>query len=149
MKVTYNKIEYDCNDLFSYRDFGGKNAKHHYENISDGIIIYGSCFSQEIPDLHIFPDNLTGVTFIKSNLDNVYIPVGNTVIDCRQRRFKVQNDLNDWLIDVSNIPTMPINYKMFTKMGLPMPKPMDIPLVKVDEVVDLVKVAEVKKLEIV
>ena len=150
MKFTYKKIEYNINDEFSFKDFAGKQAKHHYENMPSNIIIYGSCFSQEIPDIHIFPEDMTGVKFIKCNLDNVFIPTGNTIIDCWQRRFKVQNDMNDWLINEINQPTMPTNHKYFTKLGLPMPLPKDIPQIKVYEVIDLVKVAEeIKKLEII
>lgn len=149
MIFIYNKTEYNINDEFSFKDFAGKPAKHHYENMPSNIVIYGSCFSQETPDIHIFPENLTGVTFIKCNLENVFIPIGNTIIDCSQRRFFVQNDKNDWLIDINNNPTMPTNHKYFTKLGLPMPLPKDIPITKVDEAVDLIKVAEIKKLEII
>src|SRR3990167_602993 len=133
MIFTYNKTEYNLNDDYSFKDFTGRS------NLEVSGIIYGSCFSQEIPDNHIFPDNMTGVTFIKCNLDNVFIPAGNTIIDCWQRRFKVQNDLNDWLLDKNNQPTMPTNHKYFTKFNLPMPLPEDIPLIKVDEVIDLIK----------
>lgn len=143
MIITYNEIQYDCSDEFSFKDFTGR------ANLNPLGVVYGSCFSQETPDSHIFPDNITGVTFIKCNLDNVFIPQGNTVIDCWQRRFKVQDDLNDWLIGTDNKPTMPFNHKIFTKLGLPMPLPKDIPPPKVSERIDLIKVAEIKKLEII
>jgi len=151
MIKIYNKIEYNINDDYSFKDFTGRS------NLEVSGIVYGSCFSQEIPDNHIFPNDMTGVTFIKCNLDNVFIPVGNTIIDCSQRRFFVQNDKNDWLIndwqdwllDVNDKPTMPTNHKYFTKFGLPMPLPEDIPIAKADEPIDLIKVAEIKKLEII
>ena len=143
MIKTYNKTEYNLNDDYSFKDFTGRS------NLEVSGIIYGSCFSQEIPDNHIFPDNMTGVTFIKCNLDNVFIPAGNTIIDCSQRIFFVQNDKNDWLINELNLPIMPVNHKYFTKFGLPMPLPEDIPIVKAEEPIDLIKVAENKKLEII
>lgn len=145
-KFTYNNFEYNINDVYSFKDFTGR-AAHVLEDISG--IVYASCFSNETPDAHIFPDNISGVIFIKCNLDNVFIPVGNTVIDCSQRRFKVQNDGNDWLIDGASKPTLPINHKIFTKFGLPMPKPMDIPAIRVTECVDLLEVAKTKKLEVI
>jgi hypothetical protein len=47
----------------------------------------------------IFPDDMTGVTFYNCNLDNVYVPPGNTVIGGSQRRIKVQNDWEDWILE--------------------------------------------------
>ena len=44
---------------------------------------------------------------------------------------------------------MPVNHKYFTKFNLPMPLPEDIPQIKSDEPIDLIKVAEIKKLEII
>lgn len=139
MKQTYNKIEYDINPDYSFKDFTNRSHQH-LEGISG--VVYGSCFSNETPNAHIFPDTMIGVSFIKCNLDNVFIPAGNTVIDCSQQRFKKQNDLNDWLIDSKGIPTMPINHKIFTKMGLLIPLAKDIPLTEVSEAVDLLEVAK-------
>ena len=146
MKQTYNQIEYDINPEYSFKDFTNRSHQH-LENISG--VVYRSCFSNDNPDAHIFPDTMTGVTFIYCNLDNVFIPAGNTVIDCSQKKFKAQNDLNDWLIDDKGKPTMPINHKAFTKQGLPVPKPADIPLVKGEKVVDLLEVAKLNVIEII
>ena len=143
MIKIYNQTEYNLNDDYSFQDFTGRS------NLEVSGIVYGSCFSQEITDNHIFPDDMTGVIFIKCNLDNVFIPAGNIVIDCSQRRFFVQNDKNDWLINEKNEPIMPVNHKYFTKFNLPMPLPEDIPQIKSDEPIDLIKVAEIKKLEII
>ena len=142
MLITYNKTEYDCSDEFSFKDFTGRGDVH-FGGMKADMIIYGSCFSHEIPDIQIFPD--IPITFIKCNLDNVRLSSKQTAIDCWQRRFKVQNDRNDWLIDAVAKPVMPFNHKVFTKMDLPMPLPKDIPLVMVTEVVDLIEVAKVKK----
>lgn len=139
MKITYNEITYNCSDEFSFKDFTGR------ANINPSGIIYASCFSQEEADRHIFPDGMTGVTFIKCNLMNVFIPAGNTVIDCLQERFKVQNDRNDWLIGADNKPTMPIDHKIFTKLGLPIPNPLDIPKIKLGQCLDLLEYAKFLK----
>ena len=145
MLKTYEGVEYDINEALSFKDFSGR-GKPHFPSVKG--VIYGSCFSQETPDNHIFPEDMEGVTFIKCNLDNVYIPPKNTVIDCWQRRFKVQNDRNDWLIDVNDLPVKPVQFKIFEKLALPLPEPKDIPLAMLSEddaIVDLVKFAEIKK----
>lgn len=136
MKITYNKIEYTCSDIYSFKDFTGQG------NLEVSGIIYASCFSQEDLDRHIFPNNMKGVTFIKCNLMNVFIPSGNIIIDCNTNRFQVQNDLNDWIIDLDNKPIEPIDAKIFIKLGLPIPNPKDIPTTKVDVVIDLKEVAK-------
>lgn len=141
MKLTYNKIEYDYNEVFSFKDFTNRT------NIELSGVVYASCFSQETPDNQIFVAGMTGVTFIKCNLDNVSIPDGNTVIDCSQKRFKVQNDLNDWIIDTANNPVEPVNAKIFVKLGLPIPKPEDIPVIKVDKVIDLLEKAKIESVK--
>ena len=141
--MKYNEIEYILNDKFSTKDFTGVQGIINYKDISG--VVYASCFSQEIPDIHIFPDDMIGVTFVKCNLDNVFIPAGNTIIDCSQRRFKIQTDLNDWIIGLDNKPIEPIDKKIFVKFGLPVPDPKDIPIVKVDKRIDLWEVAKTKQ----
>lgn len=66
--------------------------------------IEGSCFSQETPDSVVFPADMQGVTFIRCNLDNVFMPEGNTVIGGSQRRFMALDDGNDWFVDENNNP---------------------------------------------
>lgn len=139
MKITFENTEYDYNPEYSFKDFTGQKI-----SIPDGSVVYGSCFSQEIPDNHIFSEDMKGVTFVKCNLDNVFIPEGNTVTHSTQRRFKVQNDLNDWEIDENNEPVRPIDFHIYEKRGLEVPKVEDIPQVKVTRPVDLIKVAESK-----
>lgn len=109
---------------YSFRDFTCRILQH--EKIEPQTI-EGSCFSQETPDSRIFPENMTGVTFLRCNLDNCHIPAGNTVEGGSQRRFKVQNDREDWEIDADNNPVRPVNWKALTKQGLPVPKPEDLP----------------------
>lgn len=141
MKFTYLETEYDIDDELSFKNFTGFEFYSRPEYDFSNKIVYQTCFSQETPDSDIFKD-VRGATFIKCNMDNVLIPDGNTVIDCWQRRYKVQNDLNDWLVDTTDKPTMPIDHKIFTKFGLPIPDPKDIPADKVEKVIDLRKEAE-------
>lgn len=132
--------DYSYDDKRSFRDWTGC----YFPDVDwSGKVIYASVFSNETPDAHIFPDDMKGVTFIKCNLDNVFIPDGNTVIDCWQKRFKIQNDLNDWLVDENNNPIKPTDYKIFEKFNLPVPSPDKIPISKVSQRIDLI--AEAKK----
>lgn len=124
--------------MSSFKDFTGRNLRN--EKIEPGETIEASCFSQEKPDTHVFPDDMTGVTFLRCNLDNVFIPEGNLMIDCRQRRFLVQNDGNDWEVDENNLPVQLLNNKIFTKLGLDAPTPEELPLERVDEAIDWVAV---------
>jgi hypothetical protein len=82
-----------------------------------GLVLDRHCFSQETPDADIFPDGMTGVTFLNCNLDNCYIPEGNTVVGGSQRRFAPQNDLRDWEIDYDDNPTTLINEESWTARG--------------------------------
>jgi len=143
MKIQYEDKIVDMDEEFSQKDFIGMRTV----SIPDNVNVYGSCFSKEVPDTVVFPDNMAGVTFYNCNLDNVVIPSGNTVVGGSNKRFKVQNDLNDWLIDELDKPTMPVGHKIFDKFGLPMPLPKDIPLTKVDVVVNLQEIAEAKLAE--
>lgn len=133
--VGVNVITFD--DKYSFKDYTGQKV-----SIPSNTVVYASCFSQEIVDRKIFDDLMTGVKFYNCNLDNCVIPPGNTAIGGSQRRFQVQNDRNDWLIDVNNKPTMPTNQNIFIKLNLPMPKPEDIPAQMVSEVIDLLKLAQ-------
>lgn len=109
---------------YSHKDFTGRNLTAHK---IEPQVIRGSCFSQETPDSVVFPADMTGVTFEYCNLDNCVIPAGNTVIGGSQRRFQVQNDLNDWEIDEQNIPLCLVNYLHLYKQGIIHPAPGEIP----------------------
>ena len=88
--------------IYSNKDFTGRNLSQATD--LDGQTIINSCFSQEIPDTHVFPDGMKNVTFINCNLDNCFIPSGNIVQGGSQRRFKVQQDGFDWIVDANNNP---------------------------------------------
>ena len=91
---------------YSNKDFTNRDLRE-VEDIN-GQTITGSCFSQERPNTHVFPFDMKGVTFINCNLDNCFIPAGNTVQGGSQRRFRAQDDGFDWLIDESGLPLMRI-----------------------------------------
>lgn len=88
--------------VYNFKDFTGQFLQD--ADFSGVTEIVRSCFSQEKPDTHVFPDDLSGVVFVDCNLDNVYIPPGNVTVNCSQRRFKAQDDGYDWLIDENDNP---------------------------------------------
>jgi hypothetical protein len=131
----------NCSDI-SCQDFTGNT----FVDIPDGSYVYGACFSQETPWSRIFRENMRNVTFRNCNMMNVYIPQSNNniVIDCQTDSFQVQNDLNDWILDSFGNPVKPVDHIAFTKRGLPMPLPSDIPAERVSNRIDLIEVAKAK-----
>ena len=117
-------IEKKYNQKYSLKDFTGRTLKDA-EDLKD-MIVYASCFSQETPDSHIFPENMKDITFVNCNLDNVYIPAGNTIVGGSQRRFKVQNDKMNWFVDKNNNPIEPLDKEIYLKAGLSI-DPKDLP----------------------
>ena len=115
---------YNADDKYSWKDFTGRTLQDTKD--LDNKIIFGSCFSQEIPDTKVFPDDMKNVIFVNCNLDNVYIPAGNTVIGSTQRRFKVQTDRSDWFVDNDNKPIKPIDEDKYIELGLST-DPKDLP----------------------
>ena len=110
----------NCNEKYSFKDF----THQSFRDVTDlipGMVIVGSCFYQENkPDSHIFPETMTGVTFLRCNLDNIFIPPGNTVgaiqgVESTQKRIKVQNDGYDWLLDEKHKPIEPYDKKALLK----------------------------------
>ena len=90
---------------YSHKDFTGRNLHDAYD--INGQIVTGSCFSQEQIDSHIFPETMTGVTFINCNLDNCFIPAGNIVNGGSQRRY-MNIDGIPMIVDADNNPTVPL-----------------------------------------
>ncbi len=128
MILNYKGIPYLLSDKYSNKDFTGHDLSAR--NDMDGIVIHGSCFSNEELDAKSLPQNLVGTTFILCNLANVKIPAGATVIDCNTMRFKVQNDGEDWVVDSQNKPVEPIAKKLFLMYGLSI-DPLQIPPSKI------------------
>lgn len=78
----------------------------------------------------VFPSGMTGVEFVACNLDNVIIPFGNTVHSTSiNRRIQLQNDLEDWILNVLNKPIEPRNKAARLKVGVSI-SPADIPLTR-------------------
>lgn len=96
-QVNHNGTVYEIYDALSNKDMTGWNLSQRTD--MDNKVIYNICLSNETPDAEVLPANLTGATFIASNLDNVLVPEGNTIIDCLTRRFQVQNDNEDWFLE--------------------------------------------------
>lgn len=115
-------------DKFSFRDFTNTSVA-----VPNNITIHGSVFSHEKPDSKVFPDKMTGVVFVKCNLDNCFIPKGNKIVDCSQLRFQVQNDQNDWIVDKDNKPVTPIDADILAKRGVTVPKPESLSVCKLTE----------------
>ncbi|MHC4397693.1 MAG: hypothetical protein ACYS1A_18780 [Planctomycetota bacterium] len=98
-------------------------------------VIKNYCFAQEfsIDDVvtegkRVLPAGLTGVEFIDCNLDNVFIPPGNTVTRGSNKLIQIKNDLMDWVLDnATKLPTEPSNLKRANLMGLNT-DPLQIPV---------------------
>lgn len=79
----------------------------------NNTIIVGSCFYQEWVEgdldvvKDIFPDDMTGVIFRNCNLDNVYVSTNNVIEGGTNKKIKVQNDWDDWILDNSFKPVEP------------------------------------------
>ncbi len=125
-------IDYD--EEFSFKFFSNYSFALNEIDLS-GKTIYSSVFSTEILDFEPFHKDMKDVTFVNCSLDNVVIPNGNTVIynnGFYQKRFKVQNDGEDWVIDKDNKPIEPMNKKLFLRLGFSI-DPKDIPIEPVKE----------------
>lgn len=117
------------NQAYPYHGLSFKSVKAEEFN---NTLIKSSCFYQEwrkgdeevVKD--IFPDGMTGVVFKNCNLDNVYVPLGNTMIECTNKKVKVQNDWDDWILDESLNPVEPINKEVRQEYGVSI-DPNDIP----------------------
>lgn len=121
-EVLYDGVKVEFDDEFSFKVFQTPNVF-----IPNDTIVYASSFYQEnLPDSHVFPDDMTGVKFYNCNLDNVFIPLGNEVFGGTNRRILNQNDLRDWEVDESNVPVTVINEKHWTLLKYSV-DPADIP----------------------
>jgi len=129
-----HNAKYSCQNYM-----GGKAAflkKEPIKELQKGIIV-GTCFYQpERPNSDIFPAGMTGVTFKNCNLDNVLVPIGNTIIGGCHRQIKAQNDWSDWILDdVTLAPKelIPGEKARRLKAGLSI-DPKDIPVKQLTEV---------------
>jgi len=140
--------EKPINEKYSYRAFPCHNVSFKDRNVEEfnNTIIIGSCFYQEWVkgdedvEKDIFPDGMTGVTFEKCNLDNIWIDENkNTVVKtgtdrCFTKKIKVQNDNHAWIVEKRQgewKPVEPVNKEMRLQVGISI-DPKDIPKKKVN-----------------
>ena len=141
MKVQLDGKFYDCDDKWSFKNFSNRPVP----DLPDGIVVYSTAFYHE-QDAAPFPEKMTGVTFVKCNLDNVTVPRGNTIIQCSQKRFRCQKDGCDWEIDADDRPVkLACGGKPFIKFGVTPPTPVEIPETKVKEPVEYLRVRLAEK----
>lgn len=125
-------IAQSFNEKYSYRDFMNQSFKHIDVSEFNNTTIVGSNFYQEWKEgdrdvvKDIFPDGMTGVVFEKCNLDNVFVPDGNIVIGGANRKIKVQNDLEDWVLDETLKAKEPVSKGEYERLGVSA-DPKDIP----------------------
>lgn len=127
------------NKKYSFADFTHQSFKDISVSEFNNTVIKGSCFYQEAKEndtevlKDIFPDGMTGVIFQRCNLDNVLIPLGNTVeSNCTNRKIKIQNDWQDWILDSSLDPVEPMNKNQWLRKGVSI-DPKDIPAEKMTQ----------------
>lgn len=128
------------NEKYSYKDFTQKSLAHLDASEFNNSEIIGSCFYHETPT-EVFPPDILGVTFTKCNMDNVILPEGNTIVGGCHRMLKLQNDLEDWIIDKDGNPVEPTNKERFIRLGLSI-DPKDIPAEKAAENICTQKIAQ-------
>lgn len=127
------------NKKYSFADFMHQSFKDRPAPDFNDSEVKGSCFYQEAKEndtevlKDIFPDGMTGVIFQRCNLDNVLIPLGNTVeSNCTNRKIKIQNDWQDWILDVSLKPEEPMDKARRLRKGVSV-DPKDIPTKKMTQ----------------
>ena len=106
------------NERYSYKDFTGKTLTETDPKEWNDTEVIGSCFASLTPNTRVFPDGITGVKFIKCNLDNVVVPKECTIEGGCHRLIAKQNDGEDWLVDEHLNPIEPLNKSLYTKLGL-------------------------------
>lgn len=124
-------------EKYSFQDFTNQYLREAAD--LDGSVVVGSCFYQVCsydfvgdPLRHIFPEDMQEVVFVDCNLDNVYIPPGNTMRGCSHRRIKQMNDREYWFIDENLTPTEPIHKKRLMRLKANV-NPSKIPVEKISD----------------
>lgn len=134
--ILLNQLSHSCDPKWSYKTFTNQNFFGKDADEFNGKEICASSFYNENPNSNIFPVGMKSVTFIRCNLDNLVISANNTLIDCSTRSFKVQNDLEDWIIDGGNNPIEPFTKQRFIDLGIST-NPVNIPMTKLSEAVTI------------
>lgn len=124
-QVEWNNQTLAYSDEFSFKNY----ADRMEVSFPRGTTVYASVFYRESPDSNVFLSTMTGVTFVECNLDNVVLPVGNelkNVYRPSKRRFFVQNDWRDWILNDSNEPVELIDKDYWLELEYST-RPADIP----------------------
>lgn len=129
--LAVSQVPANINMKYSYGSFAGKSFTAAAAGEFNGQVIYKSVFAQENPDTPVFPPGVSGLLLVCVNVDNVLIPAGVTVNNrggaCgSSRRYKVQNDGRDWIVDGSNRPVRLVNEESEQASGRSIDK-ADIP----------------------
>lgn len=133
------------NKKYSYKDFLDKDLTKEPASDFNNSEIIGSCFYQQAGlNTKVFPVGITGVTFQECNLDNVFIPVGNTTEKCSRKKIMRQNDLEDWLVDDSGNPIEARSKKEYLRLGISI-DPKDLPISKLDKPITEIKMEELRQ----
>ncbi len=120
----------EINQKYSNKDFTNFVMTDADTKELNNTIIRNSCFYQDgVIDRHIFPEKMTGVIFEDCNLDNVYIPTGNTIKGGTHKNILVQNDGSDWVLDARAKPKEPMDKELRQTLGISI-DPKDIPTKK-------------------
>jgi len=134
--ISYEEIEQSEN--YS-REFSNKEIRVGKVNIPNDVIVSRADFRRELPGgqdyepEHIFREDMAGVTFICSYLDNVFVPSGNTIVTevngagCGSyKMYHRENDLENWIVDEDGNPIEPLEKEMFIRKEISI-DPDDIP----------------------
>ena len=107
------------NQLHSFKNYTNVSLKHLDASEFSNTKIKNTCFYQELKEgetdlKDIFPDGVTGLSFMCCNLDNVLIPK-DTILEASQNRLIVkQLDEDDWVLDKTTKAVIePANRKLF------------------------------------
>lgn len=122
------------NDEFSFKNFTNWEFISRPEYDFSNKVIYATVFMNEKPGAVIFSDKTENVVFICCNLDNIALPRNSMVVNpgCgSQKRFEVQNDRLDWIVDEQNRPIQLIDEEIWASKGVSI-DPEKIPLQKID-----------------
>lgn len=84
-------------EKYSNKIFNGKSFVDS-DDMSN-IEINNSSFASESFNVTIFPSNMTGTTFVDCNLDNVFVPSGNTIQGGTRVFYKTLDDGFEWNCD--------------------------------------------------
>jgi hypothetical protein len=141
--IEIDGVIYNHDTDYSYKDFSYRDFIDDIKVDLSGKVIAGSVFYREQPGSIIFPETMTGVTFVKCNLDNIVIPPGNVLIECENKTWSAQKDGEDWIVDKGS-PVEPVTKDKFIELGISV-DPADIPKEKLKEPITSIKNREKEK----